>query len=150
MIKFMIFLLVLAFAGLFFLKGPNGEQILSVTDFAPSVPEINTPNSPAIPTGPTKVYKWQDENGVWQFSNQAVDAENGEVIELDGKINIVPAIVTLDEPDIQDQPAASQLHIPAGLTTVPSDQINQMIDTVNNLQSTVDDRKEMLDKASGN
>ena len=70
MLKIMVLLLIAAFAGLFFINGPNGEKVLSLDDFKLELPQANTNGAPAAPE---QVYKWQDENGVWQFSNQPRD-----------------------------------------------------------------------------
>lgn len=39
--------------------------------------------------------------------------------------------------------------LPSGLTTVSPEKIGEMMDTVNNLQDTVDQRKLALDKLTG-
>lgn len=138
----MIVVLLAAFVGLFFLNGPNGEPLLTLDDLKPTLPEVES--SPV----PTKVYKWQDENGVWQFSNQPVDEGQGEVIELDGKINIMPAVDTSilgASPKASNSPSLG-MSIPPGLTTVSGDKVQEMMDTVNNLQETVDNRKSEIDQ----
>lgn len=149
MIKLMIFLLIAAFAGLFFVNGPDGTPVLTVDDFMPEMPELDS----ASPTPqPTKVTKWKDENGVWQFSDRPEDTLLGETIELDGDINTMPAVdtsVLTQDGRTSTQSAAPAISLPSGLTTVSGDQAQQMMDTVTNLQGTVDDRKAELDKLTG-
>ena len=146
-VKLMILALIAAFAGLFFIKGPSGEPILKLDDLKPDRPELSM-----TPSKPTKVYKWQDENGIWQFSNQPVEGENVEVMELDGKINTIPAvpIITQNPGCGAKQPATSSkpaiATIPSGLTSVSVEKIAEMMDAVNNLQETVDERKARMDK----
>jgi len=142
LIKAMIVVLLAAFAGLFFLTGPNGEPILSLDDLKPDVPELDSN------TGTTKVYKWQDENGVWQFSNQPIDEGQGEVLELDGIINTMPATDTsiLNAGRTTSSLPSSGMSIPPSLTTLPGDKVQEMMDTVNNLQQSVDDRKADIDQ----
>ena len=144
LIKAMIFLLIAAFAGLFFIEGPNGEPFITLEDLMPAVPEVETT------TIPTTVYKWQDENGVWQFSNQPRDEDLGELVELDGNINTMPAVDTsiLKTSPVASGSQAGGMKIPSGMTTVPGDKVEEMMNTVNNLQQTVDDRKAQLDKMS--
>ena len=146
MVKIMVLLLVAAFAGLFFIKGPAGEPIMSLEDLMPTVDEPQT-------SEPETVYKWQDENGVWQFSNQprdAVIAETiGETVEYDGNINTMPA-VKVPPSSSGSSGSAPQMSIPTGLTTVSGDQAEQMMNTVTNLQQTVDDRKAEMDRLTGN
>ena len=147
MIKIMIFLLVAAMVGLFFVNGPDGSALLTLEDFKPDVPEIESENAT------TEVYRWQDENGVWQFSNQPRDADQGETIELDGNINTMPAtdtsILTKSSSSRSATQSAKMPKIPAGLTSISGEQAEQMMNTVNNLQQTVDDRKAQMDKLSG-
>jgi hypothetical protein len=131
LIKAMIFILLAAFAGLFFVAGPNGEPILTLDDLKPDSPGLES--STGTPTGTTKVYKWQDENGIWQFSNQAADEGQGEVLELDGNINTMPATDTsvLNAGRTASSSPSSVIGIPAGLMTVPADKVQEMMDTVN-------------------
>lgn len=138
----MIFILLAAFVGLFFLNGPNGEPMLSLDDLKPTLPKVESSSVP------TKVYKWQDENGVWQFSNQPVDEGQGEVIELDGKINTMPAVDTsiLNAGRKASSSPSPGMSIPPGLTTVSGDKVQEMMDTVNNLQESVDNRKAEIDQ----
>ncbi len=49
----------------------------------------------------TKVYKWKDKDGVWQFSNVPVDEPGAEMIEINSQINTIPAFET-PEPDFED------------------------------------------------
>lgn len=139
MIKVMFFLLFLAFAGLFFIDGPSGKPVLTIDDFKPDLSAVETEQ----PAAPAKVYKWQDENGVWQFSNQPQDATLGETVEYDGNINTMPAVEASRSTSAGSKP---KLSIPSGLTTVSGDQAEQMMDTVNNLQQTLDERKAELDR----
>lgn len=145
MVKIMILLLIAAFAGLFFIEGPGGEPIMSLQDLMPEVEQTQS-------NEPETVYKWQDENGVWQFSNQprdAVIAESiWETVEYDGNINTMPAVKV--PPSSSSSSASTQMSIPSGLTTVSGDQAQRVIDTVANLQQTVDDRKAKMDKLTGN
>jgi hypothetical protein len=152
MFKFMIFLLLAAFAGLFFVNGPNGSPMLTIEDFTPEMPSSMSAKDDQEPT---MVTRWKDENGVWQFSNRPQDSQQGEVIELDGDINTMPSVDTSilsagsSRPSSNSSGASPKFTIPSGLTTVSGDQAQQMMDTVTNLQQTVDDRKAELDKLSG-
>ena len=168
-LKVMVVLMIAAFVGMFFIDGPNGERIMTLEDFIPEVPQSldevldealneRRPSSADLrPSAPAKVYKWKDENGIWQFSNREEDSMDNagndvEMMELDGDINIMPAV---DIPPVQTgnqnktAKKADFSALPSGLTTVSPDKISEMMDTVNNLQDTVDQRKEDLDKITG-
>lgn len=149
-LKIMILLVVLAGVGLFFLKGPSGEPFLTLDDFTPD-PEITdlvsqkvAPQKPE----PVTIYKWQDENGAWHFSNEPVDVEGVETMVVDGDINLIPAVTTSTSNAGKRPDAKAYSSVPAGVTSVAPDQITEMMDTVNNMQERVDERKTDLDRAA--
>jgi len=147
----MIVLLLVAVAGLFFIPGPGGRPILALQDFKPDLTLPST-LSDFLEEGNeedqnqvTRVYKWQDENGVWQFSNRPEDANGAEVIELDGVINSMgPYTATETKPS-----AAAQTQTSPGpsLTTVPLSKAMDTLDKARQMQETIDSRKSDLDKA---
>jgi len=150
MIKIIIALVILACAGLFFIKGPDGEPLITIeelkSDFSlPDIPNVTTASEEPDEDSSkaVEVYKWQDEEGNWHFSNQPEDAEGAETIELDGLINTIPAYQAPEEKKAKVA-ATSQPNISA----VPS--LSQGLETLNQakqLQSTIDQRKADLDKA---
>ena len=143
MIKLMIGIVILACGGLFFIKGPDGEPLMTFDELFSSPEQSSAELNRNIE--PTKVYKWQDENGVWQFSNTPVNESGAEVVILDGKINTMDAYVAPKQ-DKKASAANPFSALPPGLTTVSPDKIGEMMDTVNNMQETVDDRKAELDR----
>mgnify|MGYP001561608095 CR=1 FL=1 len=143
MIKLMIGIVILACSGLFFIKGPDGQPLLTIDAlFSASKP---TQAEAGRSTAPTKIYKWQDEHGVWQFSNTPVPSAEAELVILDGQINTIDAYVAPAKPN-QPAVANSRSALPAGVTTVSPDKIVEMMEKVNNLQQTVDDRKAEIDR----
>ena len=150
LIKLMLFVVILACAALFFIKGGDGKPLMTIEklfDGLPSSPsgllsgETETPATPAL----TRIYKWKDENGVWQFSDSLIDKEGAEVMELDGQINIVPAFQPPGRVDEEKTPVA----IP-GVMTVSPQEAGNMLDTVTNLQETMDQRKADMDAINNN
>ena len=88
---------------------------------------------------------------MWQFSNQPKDLEtqkNVETMELDGKVNVVPATPVAALKKKRDVTAGRSglSAIPAGLTTVSPEKIAEIMDTIDNLQETLDQRKVVLDQ----
>ena len=145
MIKLMIGILILACGSLFFIKGPDGKPLMSLDELS------GGPESSAAETNrnikPTKVYKWQDEDGVWQFSNTPIAEHEAEVIVLDGQINTMDAYVAPKK--VKNAGVSNSFSaLPPGLTTVSPDKISEMMDSVNNLQDTVDQRKAEIDRKS--
>ncbi|MBQ60897.1 MAG: hypothetical protein CMQ19_02365 [Gammaproteobacteria bacterium] len=150
MMKLVILAVFLACAGLFVIKGPDGTPLLTVDKLLedlPSSPSDLLPKELELPEEPlvTKIYKWKDENGVWQFSNSPVDESGAEVLELDGQINTVQAFVAPVQEEKKKKPAV----IP-GVSTVSPQQAGGLMDTVKNLQETIDQRKSDMDNTSGN
>ena len=133
----MIVLVILACIGPFFIKGPNGKPLMTIEDLLPA-----GASEPA-PIESKTVYRWQDENGVWQFSDDPAAAGLAEQMVLDGNINTMPAI----EVPPPQQAAANKLE-PAGVAVggVSVRQTAQMVETVTNLQETLDQRKVELDE----
>lgn len=145
-LKIMILLVILAGVGLFILKGPNGEPFLTLDDFTPDQ-EIT--DVLAQKPEPVTIYKWQDEDGAWHFSNEPVDVEGVETMVVDGDINLMPAVTTSTSSSGKHPDAKDYSSIPDGVTSVAPEQIAEMMDTVNNMQEMVDERKTDLDRAVG-
>ena len=93
LIKLMLFVVILACAALFFIEGGDGKPLMTVEKLFERLPSSPSDmlsgeaDTPAV----TRIYKWKDENGVWQFSDSSLFKEGAEVMELDSQINIVPA-----------------------------------------------------------
>lgn len=145
MIKIIIVVVILACIGPFFIKGPDGEPLMTIADLKPdfSLPSVSALSEELdeVSNKPVKVYKWQDEDGNWHFSNKPIDAAGAETIELE-ETNIVSAfeapkkkktVVAASQPNITGMPSISQ-----GLET-----LNQ----AKQLQATIDQRKADMDKA---
>lgn len=103
MLKLCLTLTTLAVAGLFFIKTPDGQPILSLDKILPQkdqvtgkaqyllskakdkVSSINptSSNGDANKNDPNAsgVYRWQDENGQWQYSNIKPDAQHNKPVE---------------------------------------------------------------------
>ena len=150
MYKFMIVLLLAAVVALFLIPGPGDRPILKLENFKPdmtlpaTLSDLLDDEQDQVEI--TRVYKWQDENGVWQFSNRPEDANGAEVIELDGIINTMGPL-----PEKNSPVAAAPTQTTSGpsLTTVPLSQAMDTLDKARQLQETIDNRKSDLDKAIG-
>ncbi|MFP6807774.1 MAG: hypothetical protein VB957_11435 [Pseudomonadales bacterium] len=158
-IKLMIVALVIAAGGLFFIEGPDGNPLLSLDDlgliaasFDPRTisSELLSDDSKAS-SGPTTIYKWKDEEGIWQFSNTPVEQPGVEVMEVDGNVNIIQALdmnAYNRASDSSPSPTSQIRKEIPGVMTVSPGQAAQMMDTVNNLQETIDKRKADMDAMS--
>jgi hypothetical protein len=140
MLKIIILLGIAACVAPFFIDGPDGQPLMSLDDWQPEMPSVELPGA-SDEVEITTVYKWQDEDGVWQFSNNPVDAQGAEQMALDGKINTMPAP---QMPTSRTEKKSAPVSIP-GVATVSPGQAAELLDTVNNLQDTIDQRKADLD-----
>ncbi|MBD3648585.1 MAG: hypothetical protein HUJ31_14285, partial [Pseudomonadales bacterium] len=93
----------------------------------------------------TRVFKWQGDEGVWHFSNNPDDAEGHEVVELDGAINLLPALGSEE----RDQPGETPTPVVSmpGLMSVAPAQVSEMMDAVSDMEKTVNQRKRDIDEA---
>ncbi len=161
MMKLMIGLLIIACIAPLFIKGPDGEPIMTIDDWAIDLPEPveaffsdlmsgRTPSTSAIPgtpdAEPAKVYRWQDENGQWHFSNTPPNMDVAEEIEI-ADVNLMDAYV----PPEPEPEAAETSEAPASLPGgVPgADQMQEMMDTVNSYQETMEQRNQALEEITG-
>lgn len=151
-IRLMIGLLIVACIAPFFIKGPDGEPVMTLDDWRVELPEAMTSwfDQPSTSSGVTgesaaasKIYKWQDEDGSWHFGNAPPEAVVAEALQL-GEVNLMPAY----EPPPAARQAQTQTAAPAapiGAVTATPGQIKEMMNTVNNLQQTIDSRKTEMD-----
>ena len=154
MLKLIILIVIAAGAAPFFINGPNDEPLMTLDDWKIELPTSASdllPGSEPPTAAPTitEVYKWQDGNGVWQFSNRPGDAEvDAEVVELDGNINTYEAFKAPPPQTTATESKATSAAIP-GVSTISPSQAGELLDTVKNLQGTIDQRKADLDTITG-
>ena len=145
-IKWVIIAVLLACGGLFFVEGPDGAPLMTLDkllESLPGSPSEMLPGKDVIPAAPvvTRIYKWKDKDGVWQFSNLAADEEGAEIMEIDNQINIVQAFEPAEAVAVKKKVPKA---IP-GVMTVSPQEAADLLDTVNNLQETIDQRKADMD-----
>jgi hypothetical protein len=143
----MMAVLLLAWLGLFVIRGPSGQPLLSLEDIGLTPGFLDQwTEKPEVPVGlPTvkRVYTWKDDQGVTQFSDHEEDAVGATVLELDGIINILPAL--------QMQDAETALPAPgvAAESTVIPGQLGDAMQTMEQarqLQQVLDARKDEIDQ----
>lgn len=135
-IKIMILALVVAFVGLFFITGPDGEPIMTVDEFLSPPPMGNVAPDP----GPTQVYRYQDENGVWHFSDEPVEGQDATAMELSGDINTMDAFKVPESSGSQPKMSAKLPDI--GLPT--SVNMGEMTEAMDDMQQAIEQRNEAL------
>jgi hypothetical protein len=153
MMKFLVGLLIIACIAPLFLKRPDGEPIMTLDDWKVELPaslrgffadkfaekSVEPEQPPAA-----DIYKWQDDDGQWHFSNTPPDLETGEKVAI-GEVNLMEAYVPPQEPEAESPMTV----MPAGPMTASPNQVKEMMETVTNLQETIDERNAEVDTASG-
>mgnify|MGYP006129426315 CR=1 FL=1 len=103
---FLLFILLLGVAGLFFIKKPDGQTWLSAAAFMSNTAvwtarfngwlhsagrEVARGIGGTSNAGKTKVYQWRDNAGNWHVSNQPITAAGGrdEIIYVDPDTNLI-------------------------------------------------------------
>ncbi|MEM7364720.1 MAG: DUF4124 domain-containing protein [Pseudomonadota bacterium] len=142
LLKIIVLLVVAACIAPFFIKGPGGEPLMTVDDwFEPS----ESADQDAV-----VVYKWQDADGTWHYTDELPPDVEGVVVSLDEPINLLP-------PPKSSAPKATQTEterlatgaeaLPGGLT-ISSDQMREMMDTVGGLQEDLENREQEIRQRS--
>lgn len=141
-IKLLMFLVVLALAAPFFMKKPDGSPMLtlqsiglkSVVDKVDAVKhEVSAPKT-------AQVYRWQDEKGVWHYSDQAqtATAEKHQVNISQNRLKHLDVA-----PESEDEtPAVAPQVVPerASLGDVP-----QLLKQVEQVKQTAEQRNRVLE-----
>ena len=155
MVKLMVLIVVTAGVGVFLIKGTSGKSFLGFDDLADELPDSATESLPKglkaeEATTMTKIYKWKDKDGIWQFSNFPDDKDGAELIEIDGNVNTIQAYTppALPTGNVSNEETGKAASIP-GVMTVSPEQAAEMMETVKDLQGTMDQRKADLDAISG-
>jgi len=109
-IKLLLILVIGAVAAPLFIKGPDGQPLMQVSDLIPAevLPETlvktlgispsstssQSSSSPSSSTQPgSAIYRWQDDNGQWHYSDKAPAHTQSESVTLQ-PVNTVPALKT--------------------------------------------------------
>ena len=139
-VKLLVLLLILALAGPFFMRGPDGQPLMRLSDVTQRIKSWMSSGPSAKPGSPVKVHKWQDENGQWHYSD-AAPAQNSEVITVDPNVNVIQATPTR-------KPAAPEQEKPAPEKPAPDDNklpsIFHPIDETNKVKEELEKRNKDL------
>ncbi len=105
-VKLMMLFVVLALAAPFFLKGPDGQPLLtldkakatasdSLDDLKGQWDDVTDSAARAAGdenAGKVAVHRWQDENGQWHYSNEAPVGGQAETVYVDPDINLMDPV----------------------------------------------------------
>ncbi len=148
-IKLLLLLVVLAIAGLFFIKKPDGTPWLSVSDLTSKTTNVLKPIAPS--TKSEQVYRWQDEKGNWHFSDKPVDGVQQDQITVKQSQNRLKQ-VDLPEGFGEQKKDQDKTFDPTDnegsgfpLTTAPLEKVPEMLDKIEDVQKKMDNRQKALD-----
>lgn len=97
MIKLMLLGLIGLLAAPLIIKGPDGRPIMSLDDLnlfssSPSAYK-NTHDNASL----TTVYKWQDAEGQWHFSDRQIEGDNHQTLKYNPNSNIIQSMVKKED-----------------------------------------------------
>lgn len=156
----MICIVALGLGSLFVLKKPDGQPWLNLSNFYnhQSVTQkvtgfkdtvVNKTNSllnqgsNSLSSGEDPIiYKWQDEQGVWHYSDKKV--ENAKAWTKPENLTIIPAIKPLDKAEIKSVKTSSKVEKISSASS-QSNKIKDLINDTNNVQNIMDNRTKNID-----
>lgn len=161
LIKLAIMLVVFVVVIPMIVPGPNGKPVMSLADWLPDFRAIEAKISAFIrDTGDSvqkktgvdvgierpKMYKWKDQHGNWQFSDNPADVpvhiRNAQKVDLPDVANSMQAPPKIDFGD-SGANSKSKGALPLPMTISPA-KIPQLIDEAKNLQQTANQRAAQL------
>ncbi len=153
-VKLMLLAVIMAISGPYFIKGPDGAPLWSLRDTAASVSGLfsklrSNPLTAAVTPGgeAVEIYRWQDADGQWHFTNVAPDDSPHSVLRIDPKTNAISTVVqrapdeSAAEP-VADDPLARNTHI--GPLPDPAT-AKALIEDARALQALADERARVMD-----
>lgn len=157
-IKLIIFILVLGLTAPFILKRPDGSPWMSLESVLPDFyalfrqgkgtldKAIDKTKSKAPTSTKTKVHKWRDKNGVWQYSDTPNPNGNSEEMWVDPNTNLVKGTpISASEPAPKSQQTKNNSpNIPVPITVSP-DKVSKLMDDAKKIQDLMDQRTQDLE-----
>ncbi len=135
----------------FILKKPDGTPWLSLEEITSSAKQTATQAvEKAIPRPAQKMYRWQDSQGKWHYSDQPSDQFTSRKVELDSAFNEMKQINLPDgfgggekEEAGKFDPASTGNGLP--ITTAPLEKVPEMLKEIERVQEKMDQRQKQLD-----
>ena len=147
----MCVLIAIAFAGPMLMKKSDGTPFMeSPLDLFSTSSTGSQKNGSNINTTQS-FYKWQDDEGVWHYSDQPQEGQEIETVTVNTNANLIQGLrieekeeeVTVEK---KPEPKVGTPSIPLPMT-VPLEKVSKMLEDVSNMQQVMDDRKKQIDRA---
>jgi len=162
-LKFIIFIVVLACAAPFILKRTDGRPWMSFSDLKTpdlSVPDISpitdqvrklhNTDSDDVTRHQTTVFKWQDKNGIWHFSDEASTTAESEEIIINHNTNMVHIDTqgtTVEAPQTKSDESLVNNNTQAlDPDSNPYEQLPGLIDKAKNVEQLLNQRQQQQEK----
>ena len=121
-----------------FIKGPDGEPIMTVSDWIPEKPDTSAISGNSNTS--QEFYRYQDENGNWQYTDRPPEGANVETVEVDTSSNV------MDSVEIQPKKTTASRTPAPGVAGYVENMANVKQDA-EAVQQLMDDREGQLDEA---
>ena len=133
----------------FFMFGEDGGPLLKggvkVPEFSNPMDALEKANPLNSSSEKVQVYKWQDANGVWQFSSQPPAGQASvETIELSPNTNVMAPTPVAAESD--PAPTGPRVSVLGGASPYSPDGVKQLVDQAKNVQEMLDERQKMQEQ----
>ena len=158
-VKLMALIVVLAVAGPFFIKGPDGRPLMEIGEVAASIKRQwnamvvdagrRVGNEDA---GKVEVYRWQDADGNWHFSDEENPRGESELIKVDPYASRMDPFVATPPPEPEQRAGGTAgadpgVSVPLPLTVSPGE-ARQLIEDAGNIQEDLEERARDIDERS--
>lgn len=145
-IKLLLLMVVLALAAPFFMKKPDGSPMLTLSALGLSAlgnkvsDSLPAAQSEAVLPKTAEVYRWQDEKGVWHYSDRAQDgaAQKHQMQISQNRLKHLETQSREDEPEEKAAPVAVPER--ASLGDVPA-----LLRQVDEIKKTAEQRNKTLE-----
>lgn len=150
----LVLITLLSIGSLFVLKSPKGESWLKVSDFydlQTVYQEVNHLKTSVVSATKSlithepdeSIYKWQDEQGVWHYSDKK--QSNSNVWVKPENLTVLPALTPIDTNEENTFEPGKKVD---GSTLLPNNnsKIKDLINNTNNVQELMNNRTKNIDK----
>ena len=167
-IKLMALLLIMAIAGPFFIKGPDGRPLMpwpqwrwsTLASVLASVKHLIQPQpGPASVSNSedkdkkstfTKIFKWQDAEGTWHYSDMNTNmSHTSQELYLNPNANVVhlqlpkKTEAEQNKSKVNNQKTLNSSVIPS---TIPLSQVPQLVEQAQQVQGLLEERQKQYDQ----
>lgn len=140
--KYKIAMMILVLAGAavapYFIKGPDGQPLMSLPKMDSQLSTEETRQT---------FFKWQDAKGQWHFGDEVPEGAVGVPVSVDTAANILQSVKV----PVKEEQVASKRKVEAAPQTIPGlpmtvnpAEIPKLIEDAQNVQSLVDERSKQL------